>query len=299
MQHFTIRDIENLCGIKAHTLRIWEQRYDFFVPKRKESQHRIYENEDLQQLLRVAFLYHNGWKISRIAALNQEEIAHHVTQHEITSTTYKSFILQLTEAAVDFNETRFVGILNSLIDKIGFERTVTDVCYPFLNRVGLLWMTNNIIPAQEHFSSAIIQNKIIAETEKLPLIVSDPTIVLFAPAGEHHELPLVYLNYLLRKNRWSVVYLGCNVKKEMLKQVSRAAVHYLYFHLITNFTGQEPWDYVMDICRSFPTKTIVVSGSVATEMEAKADNVRILRTDQEIYDFITKQDTVANPEVIT
>src|SRR5215213_10418876 len=104
MEFFTIKDIENLSGIKAHTLRIWEQRYNLFTPQRKESQHRIYDNEDLKQLLRISFLYHNGWKISKIAELSAGEIAGKVRQYEINSKTYKTFIIQMIEAAVDFNE---------------------------------------------------------------------------------------------------------------------------------------------------------------------------------------------------
>jgi DNA-binding transcriptional MerR regulator len=168
MQQFTIKDVENLCNIKAHTIRIWEQRYKLIVPKRKESLRRIYDNEDLKQLLRVSFLYHNGWKISRIASLTEDEIINEVYKSEINSITYKNYIIQLIVAAIDFNEPQFLEILDSLTRKIGFEKCVTDICYPYLQRVGLLWVTNNVIPAQEHFSSYIIMHKIIAEIDKLP-----------------------------------------------------------------------------------------------------------------------------------
>src|SRR4051812_33881111 len=118
MQTFTIRDIENLTGIKAHTLRIWEQRYSFFTPKRKDSQHRIYDNEDLKQLLRIAFLYHNGWKVSRIATLSPEQVAGIVRESAIGNENHALFISQLMEAAIDFDEYSFITILNSLFEKI-------------------------------------------------------------------------------------------------------------------------------------------------------------------------------------
>ncbi len=193
MEYFTIKDIENLSGVKAYTLRIWEQRYNLFVPKRKDSQHRIYDNDDLKKLLRISFLYHNGWKISKIAAFSSDQIAEEVRKSEINSKTYKTFIIQMIEAAVDFNEILFVEILNRLTAKIGFEKCITDVCYPYLNRIGMLWVTNNIIPAQEHFSSYIIQNKIIAETDKLSINNDAPTLLLFSPKGEYHELPLLFI----------------------------------------------------------------------------------------------------------
>lgn len=291
MYYFTIRDIEHLSGIKAHTLRIWEQRYPVFVSKRKESLHRIYDNEDLKQLLQIAFLYHNGWKISRIAQLNAAERAEKVRNTEISNATYKTFILQLTEAAIDFNEFAFVHLLNELIQRIGFERCIIDVCYPYLQRVGLLWITNNIIPAQEHFSSYIIQNKIITETEKIPLSTNDAEMILFSPKGEFHELPLLFLNYLLRKNGWSTIYLGANVSKEVLKAFTdKDKLRYLFFHLITNFTGWDANDYFEDLSRSFAGKTIIASGNVTQQVQRNFTNVKLLRSDKEIYAFIERRE---------
>src|SRR4029078_13117315 len=115
MQQFTIRDIENLTGIKAHTLRIWEQRYHFFTPKRKESQHRFYDNEDLKKLLRISFLYHQGYKISRIAALSEDEIASSVANTQISEGSEFRFVTRLIEAAVDFDSAAFSAILDDII----------------------------------------------------------------------------------------------------------------------------------------------------------------------------------------
>ena len=289
MEYFTIKDIENLCGIKAHTLRIWEQRYNLFVPKRKDSQHRIYDNDDLKQLLRISFLYHNGWKISKIAGLSSGQVAEEVRKSEITNTTYKTFIIQLIEAAVDFDEISFVEILNQLTAKLGFEKCITDICYPYLNRIGMLWVTNNIIPAQEHFSSYIIQNRIIAETNKLSINNETPTLLLFSPKGEYHELPLLFIFYLLRKNGWSVVYLGASITKEVIKQFTEnEEMKYLFLHLITNFTGWDADVYFEDLCRSFSHKQIIASGAAVHRVERNFVNLRLLKSDKEIYEFIEK-----------
>ena len=131
MQNFSIRQIELLTGIKSHTLRIWEQRYDFFKAQRKESNLRFYTNEDLKKLLCISFLYHNGWKISKIAALPDEAVREEVNKMPLTVTNYQTYIQQLLSAAVDFNETAFLKILNELTGMIGFERLVTDICYPY------------------------------------------------------------------------------------------------------------------------------------------------------------------------
>lgn len=292
MQYFTIKDIENLSGIKAHTLRIWEQRYQLFIPKRKESQHRIYDNEDLQQLLRIAFLYHNGWKVSKIAALSTDQIAEEAMKIEITPTTYKHFIIQMIQAAINFDEVAFVRIIDELMAKIGFERCVADLCYPYLNRIGMLWVTNNVIPAQEHFSSYIIQNKIISETEKLQPNTQPPNILLFAPKGEFHELPLLFINYLLRKNGWSVLYLGSNITKDVLNHFNaNTDLEYLFLHLITNFTGWDADIYFEDLSRSFPGKTILATGAAVHQAQRSFVNIRLLKTDKDVYDFVERNRT--------
>ncbi len=289
MQSFTIRDIENLTGIKAHTLRIWEQRYQFFTPKRKESKHRFYDNEDLKQLLRISFLYHNGWKISKIASLKSEEIMEEVINTKVAEDDYERFVTRLIAAAVDFDENDFKNLLDEIISAAGFENCVVKVCYPYLRKLGLLWSTNNVIPAQEHFSSYLIQNRIIYETEQLKSLPDPPTILLICPEGEYHELPLLFINYLLRKNQWSTLYLGANIRKqEWLQLASLPSMEYLYLHLITNFTGYYPDDYLEDVCRSLPDKKIIASGEGIRMAQRNFTNLKLLTSDAMIYDFIRR-----------
>ena len=290
MQNFSIRQIELLTGIKSHTLRIWEQRYDFFKAQRKESNLRFYTNEDLKKLLCISFLYHNGLKISKIAALPDEAVREEVHKMPLTVTNYQTYIQQLLSAAVDFNETAFLKILNELTGMIGFERLVTDICYPYMHRVGLLWDTSRIIPAQEHFSSYIMQNRIISETEKLSLTQSgEPEILLFCPENEFHELPLLFINYLLRKHGWRVLYLGANVKTEDLKEAMQIpGIRYLYLHLITNFTGLSFDDYLETLRKTFPEKSILASGRGVEQSQRTFVNLRLLKRDEEIYRFIRK-----------
>jgi MerR family transcriptional regulator, light-induced transcriptional regulator len=282
-----MKDMESLCDIKAHTLRIWEQRYRFSVTEKNKSQRSIYDNEDLKQLLRISFLYHNGWKISKIAGLNTDQIMEEVHKFEINSSTYKTFIIQMIDTAVDFNEEAFMRILNGLIEKIGFEKCITDVCYPFLKRIGMLWTRNNIIPAQRHFSSYIIQNRIIAETEKLKEGNNIPTLVLFSPGGEYHELPLLFIYYLLKKNGWSVIYLGVNINKKIIKQfIGNDQVEYLFLHLVSNFTGWDADVYFEELCKSFSGKKIIITGTAVHQLQRKFTNLILLKSDKEVYQFI-------------
>lgn len=289
MQQFTIRDIENLTGIKAHTLRIWEQRYEFFTPQRKESKHRFYDNEDLKKLLRISFLYNNGWKVSKIASLTQEEISRQVADARVTDENTVVHISKLIEAAVDFDGFVFKGILNDLIQGIGFDKTIIEVCYPYLRKIGLLWSTNRVIPAQEHFSSYIIQNAIISETERLPIVVKKPEIILLCPNGEFHELPLLFINYLMKKYNWSVIYLGANISKsELLALTTIKEIEYIYLHLITNFTGMHADEYMQSICSAFPDKKIIASGEGIKNPESSFGNLQTLNTDEQILNFIRR-----------
>ena len=290
MQNFTIRDIENLTGIKAHTLRIWEQRYNLFTPKRKESLHRIYDNEDLKQLLHISFLYNSGWKVSRIATLTQPEITDLVRQASVGNDNYKVFITQLIEAAIDFDEYAFVKVFDEIIARTGFETCIIEVCYPFLIKVGHLWSTNNVIPAQEHFSSYIIQNRIILETDKVNTQNKKPEIVLFCPQGEFHELPLLFINYLLRKNNWGTIYLGKNVKLDELDPIIQLpGINNIYLHVLTNFTGFEIDDYLETVCRKYPDKRIIASGESVQKSQRSFTNLSLLNTDWQIYDFINRK----------
>lgn len=291
MQKFTIRDIENLTGIKAHTLRVWEQRYAFFQAQRKESMHRFYDNEDLKKLLRIAFLYHAGWKISRISDLGEEAVADEIRKAANAPQSQEaSYIIQLIEAALDFDEHTFSSLLDAITERIGFEDCMTQVCYPYLQKIGMLWSTNNVIPAQEHFTSYLIQNRIIRETELVSRKEKqEPGLVLFCPRGELHELPLLYINYLLKKNGRGTVYLGPNIELPIVQQVAALpGIRYIYLHLITNLTGSFLDDYFEQVCRLFPDKQIIASGAGTSGGQRTFANLTLLKSDREIYRFVER-----------
>lgn len=288
MQSFTIRDIENLTGIKAHTLRIWEQRYSFFQPKRKESLHRFYDNDDLKQLLRISFLYHQGWKVSRIASLSQEQIAGEVRNARVNS-NYSQYVLQLLETALDFDEAGFRHLFDRIKKETGFENSILEVAYPYLLKLGLLWSTNNVIPAQEHFSSYIIQNQIIHETEQLGSANRQPEVLLFCPEGEFHELPLLFMNYLFRKNGRSTLYLGTGINQDELNLFNGlSSIEFIYLHLITNFTGTTVDEYLEGICKTFSNQRVIASGEGLRESQLKCSNLLVLKSDNQVHEFMNE-----------
>lgn len=287
MQTFSIRDIENLSGIKAHTLRVWEQRYRLFMPARKDSKHREYTNEDLKQILRVSYLYHNGYKISRIARMTEEEItglALNYGQHG----SYEVFINQFIEAALDFDDARFEEVFHSLYRQVGFEKALIHVIYPYQQKIGMLWVTGNVLPAQEHFSSHIIRKKIILAIDGLPVPRNTKAdkILLFAPEGEFHEIPLLLIHYFLKKNGYEVIYFGIDTKIDALKYYASYHQEFqLYFHLLTNFLDMDIHRYLNCLIKNFPGKRIFASGSVFDPHSNYPENVSILHSLKEIREF--------------
>jgi DNA-binding transcriptional MerR regulator len=290
MNTFSIRDIENLSGIKAHTLRIWEQRYNIMTPERRESNHRRYNSEDLKKILRISFLYHQGYKISKIAALGNEEIKR-LSLEFSSKSSYVIFINQLMEASIDFDEDAFDKVFAGLFSHLGLEKSMIHVIYPFLNQIGLLWMTGNIIPAQEHFACNIIRSKIFGAINALPKTEGVPArkIILFCPPGEYHEIPLLLVQYLFKRRGISQVFFGVNTSIEMIGEYLKAheATH-IFFHLITNFTNMDPLHFIEEIRQAFPGINIVASGPVYHDVKAQLEGVRILRSMAELLDFINE-----------
>ncbi len=281
MNFFSISDIENLTGIKAHTLRIWEQRHNLLNPKRKQSKHRLYDNEDLKYILRVAFLYHNGYKISKIASLPQEEIKKLALDTTSGKENYQVFVNQLTEASIDFDQLRFEKILHNLILHLGFEKTVLQILFPLLNKIGLLWMTDKVSPAQEHFASALVIKKILVATDGLekPGVKKDTRkVLLFTPEGEHHEIPILFIQYLLKKSDVSHIYAGKNVSMEVLSDFCRQhPITQLHCHLVTNLLSTDLNAYLTKISLAFPDKEILFSGPQARKVDSPPPNIRILK----------------------
>ena len=218
-QDFTIKDLENISGIKAHTIRIWEKRYNLLEPKRTDTNIRYYSHENLQKILNVVLLSKNGYKISIIAKMSREEMLLQSREVAFGSNTNDAAINDFKLAMFQFDKVLFDKTYKKLLLKKHFEKIVKDVFIPFLNHIGLLWQTDTILPAHEHFISNLIAQKIHLNIELITTIVneSNKTYVLFLPENEIHELGLLYLNYelLLKGNR--TIYLGQNLPLDNLK----------------------------------------------------------------------------------
>jgi DNA-binding transcriptional MerR regulator len=222
--HYSIKDIEHLTGIKAHTIRIWEKRYNIISPHRTDTNIRFYDDEDLKKILNISVLNKNGYKISKIARLSNERLNREILDLTYSTETSHNEIENMIIAMIDFDELKFEKIYNKSIMQMGFEDTMLKVVYPFFEKIGVLWQTSNINPTQEHFISNLVRQKINVAIDSLAPNISTNSkkFVLFLPEGEWHELGLLFYSFLIKKLGHKVFYLGSSVSLENTLDLDRS-----------------------------------------------------------------------------
>lgn len=264
MASYSIKDIEHLSGIKAHTLRIWEKRYNILEPKRTLTNIRYYDDEDLKKILNISVLNRNGYKISTIASLPNYRLGEEILQITQNSGTIDGQIENLIMAMVDFDENRFEKVFNKSLMSIGFEETILKLIYPFFEKIGILWQTGNVNPAQEHFVSNLIRQKLIVAIDDLSTypLSNNETFLLFLPEDEWHEIGLLFYSYLIRKNGYKVIYLGTSVPLDSVLEIEKyISVNYLVTTVKTSKTAFEIQSYLQTISTFFDDKRIYLLGS--------------------------------------
>ncbi|WP_298505405.1 MerR family transcriptional regulator [uncultured Maribacter sp.] len=218
---FSIKDLENISGVKAHTIRIWEKRYDLLTPSRTKGNSRFYDQENLQKLLNVILLNNNNYKISKIAALTNDEIVLKAREIALLNNVDDDAINSLKIAMYNFDQNLFNKVYAELLTKKTFQEIFKDTFVPLLNFIGLLWQTKSLTPAHEHFISNLISQKIQVNTERINFkpTSNKKVYVLYLPENEIHELGLLYLNYELKLRGLHSVYLGQSVPLKNLKDL--------------------------------------------------------------------------------
>ncbi len=217
--NFSIKDLENLTGIKAHTIRIWEKRYGLLHPNRSDTNIRNYSLASFQKLLNISYLNNNGLKISKIANLKEEEIPIKVREIASRAKVEDHAINAFKMAMINFDQALFYNTYNNLLETKSFSDIFYSVFLPLLHEVGLLWQTNTITPAHEHFLSIHIKQKIMLNIERLQILEPTPvskTYVLFLPDNEIHDIGLLFINYQLRSKGYHTIFLGESVPMESL-----------------------------------------------------------------------------------
>ena len=288
MGQYSIKELEQLSGIKAHTIRIWEKRHKIIEPSRTATNIRYYSDLDLKKIINVSLLNTYGIKISKIADMSLDDVNKKVLEISELQNDKGVHIDQMVIAMIDMEEELFEKILNNLILRFGFEKTITEIIYPFLEKIGILWQTQNITPAHEHFISNLIRQKIIVAIDGLPIPPkTSKKILLFLPEGEMHELGLLFYHFLIRKSGYRTYYLGQNVPHEDLISVYK--VHQPDFMLtsITSTLTIPVERYLERLANDFGQTKILASGYQVQKFEGcKKVNVQTFSTALELSKFI-------------
>lgn len=263
MAQYSIKDLERISGVKAHTVRIWEKRYGIVEPKRTDSNIRYYCDSDVKKLMNISILLRHGYKISKIAFLDPADLSKKVLEVSMISNGQDSQVENLVVAMIEMDEPKFEKILNMTIIKEGFENTVFKVLYPFFERIGVLWQAGSITPAHEHFISNLVKQKIYVAIDSIsaPSGSEMKKFLLFLPEWELHDLGLLVYDYLIKSRGFKVIYLGQNVPEDDIYSVTEFLQPDYFLVSFANAVEKNKLEaYILRLSKRFPEKKIFITG---------------------------------------
>ncbi|MEJ5960965.1 MerR family transcriptional regulator [Pedobacter immunditicola] len=264
---YSISDLEKLSGIQAHTIRIWEQRYNALKPSRTAGNTRYYDDNEVKRLLNIVSLSESGLKISQICALSDQELQAYIEREIVALSAdnkqFEPYISQLLHHGLTYDEITINKLLSKCTDHYGLKATYQHIIYPLLVRLGLFWQKDSIYPAQEHFLSNLIRQKLYSAIDALPTPENPQSVwLLFLPEDEGHDIGLLYANYVLKEAGEKVIYLGSHVPMPSLIQAVKdnPVDHLLLFMVYARLTT-DAQSYIDHLTAQFPDLQIHLSGS--------------------------------------
>lgn len=291
MIKYSIKDLEKITGIKAHTIRIWEKRYGIVSPSRTQTNIRYYSDEDLRRLMNVAILNKYGYKISNIQSMSPEELHSSVVNLTNQDIDNDHQVDNLVMSMIELDEQRFDKIMASSIIKQGIDYTFENLIYKFLEKIGILWQIGSITPVQEHFITYLIRQKLVLAIDGQQEYRSGyKTFLLFLPENEYHEVALMYLHFMIRKEGHKVIYLGQNVPLIYLKDVFEIHhVDYLLTSIASNLSSEIISSIFEELWHFYKDKQILIGGSCIQNTTVKLPgNIRPFSTLEEFSGFLKK-----------
>ena len=290
MNRFTIKDLENLSGIKAHTIRIWEQRYSFLKPLRTDTNIRYYTNEHLKTILNISILNKHGFKISNLDKMSATDVQTRVTELMNPDAQQQRIVNDLIQFMVDLDMAGFEKKINQQFVTVGIEKTITRIIFPFFERIGILWQTGHINPAQEHLITNLIRQKLLVGIDSVkPVLKSSKSFLLFLPENEHHEIGLLLVYYLLKKKGALVYYIGANIPlkdAQLIADIKKT--DYVYIHLTSVSPGFHFDKFLTRVSAAIPQSKIVISGLVTKQYKKSLPrNVEFKHSFSELLEFVS------------
>jgi DNA-binding transcriptional MerR regulator len=287
---YSIKDIENICGIKAHTLRVWEKRYGILIAKRTETNIRYYTEEDLKVALNISILYRKGMKISKLAKLSIDQLSVKVAEITEIDDSFEKNLDTLSISMLELDENKFTQILNKNIEQKGFDETLETVIYPLLEKINLMWVADSINEVHEIFVLNIIKHKLIVEIDKLPCEPknsSKPKFMLYLPEKESQKLSLYYMYYFLKKEKFPVFYFG--EEKNMLQLLKGAKNYkpdYIFTIINDSFSERAMKPYIDKILQEYSGKLIISGYQAVNQSLESNEQYEVLSSLEQVNDYI-------------
>ncbi len=288
MDHFSISQMSRFSGIKPHTIRIWEKRYNAFEPYRTKGNTRYYSDTQLRRLLKITSLMNGDYKVSYLCSASDEKLYRLVLEHNKNNREKESpdyFVSQLIADGMSYDEAAFEKLFSHCLLRFGLKETYKKVIYPAMIRIGLLWSGNVLPPAHEHFITNLIRTKIQVATDSLPPAKPESdTWLLFLPEDEFHELGLLFSNWLTRFSGKKTIYLGANVPFSTLRNavMDTQPDHLLLFLVHYDFT-KDTQLYLDRLSSEFCNQDILVSGKKELVDELNIEkNVSLVETVEDL-----------------
>lgn len=264
---YTIKYLETISGIKAHTIRIWEKRYKMLKPKRTSTNIRYYDDLHLKKLLNIATLLDHGYKISKLSKLSDKEVAEEIKKcmdrvadgHDLSAFLVNELII----SSLNFDKVHFEKTFSTGILKLGFHKAIEYVLFPTLKKIGVLWQSEEINPAQEHFFSSMVKQKLFSAIDAIQEPEqSSRKCVLYLPEDEDHEIGLLYFNYLLLKGGIKTIYLGTRMPiQNILESEKLIKPTHIIFFIIKLLPLDEVDQYIKTVAKLFPQVKILLCGN--------------------------------------
>jgi MerR family transcriptional regulator, light-induced transcriptional regulator len=280
---YSIKDLEYLSGIKAHTIRIWEKRYQLLNPDRSDTNIRFYSDDDVRRILNVAMLVKNGYKISNIALFDDSKLQAEVLRQNKGLTDPEKNIDQLLFHTINLDTFGFEELLNKIIQENGFSKTIQNIIFPFFDRIGLLWQTGTIFVAHEHFVSNLIRNRLIIESAKFDNRSSGKSILFYLRENELHELGLLYFNFLAAENGFRCVYLGQSLPfGDLSNLLRRTEFNFVCTSFIYAIEKHELEQYLSNLSMVFDQNKILIAGrQIAIHKPKLPSNVVVIKNNND------------------
>jgi DNA-binding transcriptional MerR regulator len=286
---YSIKDLEVLSGVKAHTIRIWEKRYNLLEPDRTDTNIRYYSDEDLKRMLNISMLVKNGFKISKVSKWNENEIRNTVLNVSEHKTNESDYLDRLMLYMINFDNFSFVKLTNEILDKFGFVEAVFKVFFKLFERIGTYWQVGSIFPAQEHYVTNLFRQKLIAEIDKQKLSNTNRgNMLFFLPESELHELSLLFYSLLAQKYGYNVIYLGQFVPfEDLVKIQNHLEIDYIFTAFINSITKENLENYLLKLKNVFQRQKVFVTGwQIQFQQPQLPRNFKVVKDHKEFKKYV-------------